>query len=149
MVRGLGNPRCAEDCLAPVVLRVPAGATVEFRNDSKQVHAVAGVRGAFRELHEEVMAGEAVTETFGTPGVIPYVCIIHPGMVGAIVVGDGLPVAVDAASGATDADAGAASTSAAGGGSGATAPLALAVAGALALGTALAVAGRRRHAPAA
>ena len=34
--------------------------------------------------------GEKVSYTFSEEGVFPYVCILHPGMIGAIVVGDGI-----------------------------------------------------------
>jgi hypothetical protein len=36
------------------------------------------------------MQGETVSYRFDQDGVYPYSCLIHPGMVGAIVVGDGV-----------------------------------------------------------
>jgi hypothetical protein len=41
---------------------------------------------------DDIAEGESVAYAFDNPGVYPYFCILHPGMVGAIVVGDGVPV---------------------------------------------------------
>jgi hypothetical protein len=39
--------------------------------------------------HEKVLAtGDAMGWTFEQPGIYPYSCMIHPGMTGAIIVGD-------------------------------------------------------------
>ena len=39
--------------------------------------------------YDELMPGKSVTHKFASSGVYPYFCVIHPGMVGAVVVGDG------------------------------------------------------------
>jgi hypothetical protein len=41
--------------------------------------------GEFDDMHE----GDSFVATFRAPGVYPFACTYHPGMVGAIVVGDG------------------------------------------------------------
>ena len=35
---------------------------------------------------DAIEMGESVTHRFGEPGIYPYQCYLHPGMVGAIVV---------------------------------------------------------------
>jgi plastocyanin len=79
------------NCFLPTVLRVDTGATVTFTSLDKQPHTVTGAGvhhpdgwGDFEELGE----GTIVTHTFTEPGVYPYFCLLHPGMVGTIVVGD-------------------------------------------------------------
>ncbi|MEO6399095.1 MAG: cupredoxin domain-containing protein, partial [Tepidiformaceae bacterium] len=73
-------------CFAPTVLRVETGAKVTFRNNDEAVHQVNGLAwGSTGGLSQY-----ATTEqTFTAPGLYPYACILHPGMVGVVVVGDG------------------------------------------------------------
>ena len=86
----------------PTVVHVPAGTKVSFVNDSQGPHLVDG---ANREWGGpgEVRPGQTVTHRFDTSGVYPFACAYHPGMTGAVVVGDavalgGGPVADEAAS---------------------------------------------------
>lgn len=79
-------------CFTPTVLRVERGDTVRFVNDSSAPHTVGGVVGSFGNAHEEIAAGEEISFEFPRDGVYPYVCLLHPGMAGAIVVGDGIGV---------------------------------------------------------
>jgi hypothetical protein len=39
---------------------------------------------------EPMSHGDAFSATFAAPGVYPFACLIHPGMVGAVVVGEDL-----------------------------------------------------------
>ena len=77
------------DCFGPTVARINAGDELKFRNVDSHAHTVGGVAGTFGEGHKEIRAGESVTFRFDDEGVFPYFCVIHPGMAGAVVVGDG------------------------------------------------------------
>jgi plastocyanin len=78
----------AESCFLPTVIRVEPGATVTFWNHDAIAHSVTGASvsfGSFDELSED----ERAAFRFDGNGVYPYFCVLHPGMVGAVVVGDG------------------------------------------------------------
>ncbi len=77
------------DCFAPVVARVQPGDEVTFRNLDSHDHTVGGVAGTFGDGHEPIFAGRSVTFRFDEEGVFPFFCVVHPGMAGAVVVGDG------------------------------------------------------------
>jgi plastocyanin len=73
-------------CFVPSVLRVEPGATVNFVNRDGIGHNLSGVNlGGFDELGPDAV----VTHHFESVGTYPYACNLHPGMTGAIVVGDG------------------------------------------------------------
>ena len=78
-----------DNCFSPTVIRVASGDTVTFVNKDKEVHAVGGAVGSFGDAHGEIAPGESVRYRFDTEGTFPYVCVYHPGMAGAVVVGDG------------------------------------------------------------
>jgi plastocyanin len=89
-----------ENCFLPTVLHAGAGDTVSFTSHDKQLHTVTGSGsqhpdgwGNFDEMGE----GAVVTHTFDESGVYPYFCMLHPGMVGAIVV-EGSPEGAPSAS---------------------------------------------------
>lgn len=95
----------------PAVVRVDPGASVQWTNDDNVTHMVAGVAGSWGKP-EQYDTGDGVTHAFDKPGVYPYYCELHPGMVGAVVVGDGAAAsnagnAGDLAVSADVADAGA------------------------------------------
>jgi len=78
-------------CFSPTILRVRPGTTVTFVNRDDFPHNVIGANGSwarFRRLELD----EAVTRPFREPGVFPYTCAYHPGMLGAVVVGRGVVV---------------------------------------------------------
>lgn len=85
------------DCVfQPTVSYVDAGATVEWRNTSSQAHEIVGANLTWG-AHEKLLAtGDTIGWSFDAPGTYAYSCMIHPGMTGAIVVGD------DAAASSTD-----------------------------------------------
>jgi hypothetical protein len=72
----------------PLVARVPTGTIVTFVNDDEYAHAVTGAANAWG-TYDELNQGDAVAYEFTAAGVYPFFCYIHPGMVGAIVVGGG------------------------------------------------------------
>lgn len=79
-----------KDCFRPTVLLVDPGQRVTFANGDPYGHTIAGAAGTFGEAHRDLPAGDSATFTFPEEGVFPFFCTYHPGMVGAVVVGDGL-----------------------------------------------------------
>jgi plastocyanin len=79
----------------PTVARVPVGTTVRFLNTGTVPHNVTGVVGAWGS--GELATGVEYRNTFSAPGVYPFACTLHPGMNGAIVVGDAAAAAAPAA----------------------------------------------------
>ena len=77
-------------CMDPLVARVPTGAVVTFANGDKTTHAITGAANTWGS-YDELLGGERVSYRFTADGIYPYFCYIHPGMIGAIVVGDGGP----------------------------------------------------------
>ena len=89
--------RLEMNCFSPTVARIDPGDTVTFRNVDGIVHAVGGIGDSFGH-HKELAPGKAMSFQFEDEGTFPYVCIYHPSMGGAIVVGDGAGKNVPAAS---------------------------------------------------
>jgi plastocyanin len=79
--------RMVDACFTATVTTVDPGAPVTFANtDLGVTHNVGGNRwGHF----EDMIEGDAFTVTFDEAGIYPFACSYHPGMTGAIVVGDG------------------------------------------------------------
>jgi plastocyanin len=130
-------------CFTPTTLRVEPGTTVTWINEDPMTHNVmANGWGHFEPMEQ----GDVARATFDDPGIYPYACTYHPGMSGAIVVGDGTgkgngaAVTVESWQPPTQADAApAAEPASSSGTSGSSSALAW-VGGAI-LGFALAVAG--------
>lgn len=76
---------------APTIARVPVGTEVRFLNTSSGAHVVLGRNGTWGS--DTLEPGAEYKERFATEGTYPYSCPLHPGMVGAIVVGDTAPAA--------------------------------------------------------
>ena len=74
------------NCFGPTVLRVEAGAEVTFVNRDDVAHRLDGVGWA---SDVPLAPGSLATHRFDRPGTYPYTCILHVGMSGAVVVGDG------------------------------------------------------------
>jgi plastocyanin len=102
------------NCFVNAVVRIDVGETVTWTNRDSWMHSVtsagvnqAGGWGSF----DEMQLGDTFSHQFDASGVYPYFCVFHPGMVGAVVVGDGtneglspgVRVATDGASLAADA----------------------------------------------
>jgi len=79
--------RLTNNCFVPTIARVDQGAKVTFTNLDQIPHTVTGAVYIFGDL-DEFSTGER-SFSFDEEGIFPYVCILHPGMAGAIVVGDG------------------------------------------------------------
>lgn len=76
----------ANACFTPTILEVDPGETVAFVNKDAMIHNVtANLWGHFEDMGE----GDRFDVTFDESGVYPFACTYHPGMTGAIVVGDG------------------------------------------------------------
>ena len=76
----------AEACFTPTILHVDPGTTVTWINkDPMQHNVTANQWGHFDPMNQ----GDVARATFDEPGIYPYACTFHPGMAGAIVVGDG------------------------------------------------------------
>ncbi len=77
-------------CFDPLVVRVKQGQTVIWTNKDDMPHNVYGAGFAWGQSGDDLSKGESVSFEFSKPGTFPYACLVHPGMVGAVVVGDGL-----------------------------------------------------------
>jgi len=87
-------------CFRPTILRVRPGDTVTFVNQDPFAHTVLGANGAWGSF-DAVNGGDRVVYRFARAGVYSYVCTLHPGMVGTVVVGSGTSSgAIDATSAA-------------------------------------------------
>ena len=74
-------------CFRPSTLRIDPGATVTFVNRDAMTHNVtANGWGRFEGMDQ----GDTFQATFEESGVYAFACQYHPGMTGAIVVGDGI-----------------------------------------------------------
>ncbi len=77
-------------CFGPTVVRVRPGQTVTFVNRDGFPHTVLGANGSWGS-YARIGASHRMVYRFTRPGVYPYVCTYHVGMVGAVVVGGGTP----------------------------------------------------------
>ena len=79
-----------EWCFSPAVVRVEPKQSVTWVNRDFDDHTVTGV-GATWGGYDALGYGDRLTHSWAAPGVYPYSCVLHPGMVGVVVVGDGVP----------------------------------------------------------
>ena len=84
---------------APTIARVPVGTEVRFLNTSNGEHVVLGRNGTWGS--QVLQPGMEYSEAFISAGTYPFACPLHPGMVGAIVVGDGIAAEAATARGTT------------------------------------------------
>lgn len=80
-------------CFGPTIARVQPGAGVTFTNLDPVPHSVLGANGSWGGF-DAVKENRSVTYRFSRAGVYPYVCTFHIGMVGVVVVGDGIGGAI-------------------------------------------------------
>lgn len=85
-------------CFSPTILRVPTGKAVTFTNLDGFTHSVLGANATWGDYNGFRLAKPA-TYRFEAPGVYPYVCTYHIGMVGVVVVGSGAGGAIDTTTG--------------------------------------------------
>jgi hypothetical protein len=76
----------AEACFGPSVLTVAPGTEVRFVNKDPIIHNVTAMGWS---SSGDLSEGDSFTATFEEEGTFPYACMYHPGMSGAVVVGDG------------------------------------------------------------
>lgn len=76
------------NCFEATVLHVDSGTQVTWVNRDPYAHTVTGVGGTWGD-YTEISPGGSASYRFDANGVYLYSCLIHPGMVGAVVVGDG------------------------------------------------------------
>ena len=69
---------------APATLTVTAGTTVTWKNEDDSPHRIGDKNGTFKSAALDT--DDSFSHTFATPGVYPYICTIHPYMVGKIIV---------------------------------------------------------------
>ena len=79
-------------CFSPTILRVSTGEDVTFTNVDPFPHSVLGANATWGDYAG--FKNKSVIYRFSEPGVYPYVCTYHLGMVGAVVVGDGVGGAI-------------------------------------------------------
>jgi plastocyanin len=88
---GKGNTvDLSEMCFDSTVLYVEPGTDVTWTNRDAMGHNVVGVADTWGDPGLTLFEGDTVSYRFDEDGVFPYACWIHPGMIGAIVVGDGV-----------------------------------------------------------
>lgn len=87
-VEGAAATAHAAECgFYPAVLYVDQGAEVTWTNKDPVPHTITGAQLSWGS-EEAYNRGEEVSFSFPKDGVFPYYCVLHPGMVGAVVVGD-------------------------------------------------------------
>lgn len=85
-------------CFTPTVLRAEKGGAVTFENVDPYPHTITGV-GGWGTGFEEIAGHESMVVRFPRDGVYAYTCVLHPGMSGAVVVGDALGPGASASKG--------------------------------------------------
>ena len=69
---------------APATLTVTAGTTVTWKNEDDSPHRIGDKNGTFKSAALDT--DDTFSHTFSAPGEYPYICTIHPYMVGKIIV---------------------------------------------------------------
>jgi plastocyanin len=75
-------------CFTPTILHIGSGQAVTWTNADPFAHNVMGASASWGTF-DLLKPGRSVTYRFTRDGTYPFVCTMHPGMVGAVVVGDG------------------------------------------------------------
>jgi plastocyanin len=68
----------------PATLTVTAGTTVTWKNEDDSPHRIGDKNGTFKSAALDT--DDTFSHTFAAPGEYPYICTIHPYMVGKIIV---------------------------------------------------------------
>jgi plastocyanin len=69
---------------APATLTVTVGTTVIWKNEDDSPHRIGDKNGTFKSAALDT--DDSFSHTFAAPGEYPYICTIHPYMVGTIIV---------------------------------------------------------------
>ena len=83
----------------PAVVRIDAGDAITWKQNDDLPHMVAGVAQSWGGAGE-YLKGDSVAYTFKAPGIYPYYCELHPGMVGTVVVGEAPSPSTESGAGA-------------------------------------------------
>ena len=76
-----------DECYIPSSVTVPAGSTVTWSNDDTAAHTVTSSPESPMEFNSDLfLAGATYEVTFDDPGEYPYLCIVHPWMIGTVIV---------------------------------------------------------------
>jgi len=101
---GSSVPGCeetAEGCFIPSPVTIDMGGTVTWENNDTAAHtatggsATEGPSGVFDS--SLIMAGSSFSHTFEDAGTFDYFCMVHPWMVGSVIVEDAAAAAAEAA----------------------------------------------------
>jgi plastocyanin len=68
----------------PAALTVTVGTTVTWKNEDDSPHRIGDKDGTFKSAALDT--DDTFSHTFAAPGEYPYICTIHPYMVGKIIV---------------------------------------------------------------
>jgi len=93
---GTSVPGCEQsnECFLPARITVNVGATVTWTNDDTAAHTVTSGAGAAPDGHFDsslFMAGTSFDVTFPESGTFDYFCMVHPWMLGTVIVGGTAP----------------------------------------------------------
>src|SRR5438309_891388 len=73
----------------PTILHAPVGSTITWSNVDSLPHAIAGAGWtANAEPFGMFNPGTTVSYTFKEAGIYQYMCHLHPGMAGVVMIGD-------------------------------------------------------------
>jgi plastocyanin len=88
LTQGTGDTIEMRDaCFTPSIIRADPGSEVTFVNRDPIGHNIwANGWGRF----DDMLHGDRYTASFAEPGIYPFACAYHPGMIGAVVVGTGI-----------------------------------------------------------
>jgi len=87
---GSSTPGCEPDCFIPSTVVITVGGTVTWENTDTMAHTSSsgtpadGPDGVFDS--SLVMAGSSFSHTFDSAGTYDYFCMVHPWMIGTVVV---------------------------------------------------------------
>ena len=76
-----------DSCFTPAILHTDPGTNVTFVNQDPYPHNVAAPQWGW---YDKLRKGDGFSAMFEREGVYPFACTYHPGMTGAVVVGDGM-----------------------------------------------------------
>jgi len=87
---GSSTPGCEPECFIPSTVTIDVGGEVTWENNDTAAHtttsgsASGGPDGVFDS--SLIMAGSSFSHTFDSAGTFDYFCMVHPWMVGTVVV---------------------------------------------------------------
>ena len=87
---GSSTPGCEPECFIPSIVTIDVGGEVTWENNDTAAHTTTagspqdGPSGAFDS--SLIMAGSSFSHTFDSAGTYDYFCMVHPWMIGTVVV---------------------------------------------------------------